>query len=258
MLERIRAGGPLAASDFEEGKGKGGWWEWGDTKRALEWLFWAGLITTATRRASFERVYDLTERVIPAADPGAADAGRGRGAAGAGRAGRARRSASPPRPTCATISGSSPEAARRAVAELVEEGVLLPAAVEGWAQARLSPPRRAPAAPDPRPGPARAVRSAGLGARPDRAAVRLPLPDRDLHAGREAGARLLRPALPARRAAGRARRPQGRPQGVAAAGAGRRRSSPARRPKPPSGWTSELDLMARWLGLEAVKNGAPR
>src|SRR3546814_6142320 len=62
-----RAEGPLAASDFEGGKGNGGWWGWGDTKRALEWLFWAGHITTATRRASFERVYDVSERVIPAA-----------------------------------------------------------------------------------------------------------------------------------------------------------------------------------------------
>jgi uncharacterized protein YcaQ len=33
----------------------------------LEWLFYAGHITTATRRRSFERVYDLTERVIPPA-----------------------------------------------------------------------------------------------------------------------------------------------------------------------------------------------
>ena len=85
ILERIRAEGPLAASDFEEGNGQGGWWEWGDAKRALEWLFWAGRITTATRRASFERVYDLTERVIPRRHPRAADAGGGRRAARAGR-----------------------------------------------------------------------------------------------------------------------------------------------------------------------------
>jgi len=66
VLARIRAEGPLAASDFDEGKSRSGWWEWGDSKRKLEWLFWAGHITTATRRNSFERVYDLTERVIPA------------------------------------------------------------------------------------------------------------------------------------------------------------------------------------------------
>src|SRR5215472_6503721 len=66
VLERIRKEGPRAASDFEEGRSRSGWWEWTDSKRALEWLFWAGHITTATRRGSFERVYDLTERVIPA------------------------------------------------------------------------------------------------------------------------------------------------------------------------------------------------
>jgi uncharacterized protein YcaQ len=65
VLARIAGEGPLAASDFE--KGGGGWWEWSDAKRALEWLFWAGKITTATRRSSFERVYDLPERVLPAA-----------------------------------------------------------------------------------------------------------------------------------------------------------------------------------------------
>ena len=66
ILARIRADGPMAASDFEHGKSRGGWWEWGETKQALEFLFWAGHITTQTRRGSFERVYDLTARVIPA------------------------------------------------------------------------------------------------------------------------------------------------------------------------------------------------
>lgn len=66
MLDRIRADGPMSSSDFESHKGQTGWWEWSDTKRALEWLFWAGHITTATRRRGFERVYDLPERVIPA------------------------------------------------------------------------------------------------------------------------------------------------------------------------------------------------
>src|SRR5437763_14581084 len=33
VLERIRAEGPLAASDFENGRGRGGWWEWGEAKQ---------------------------------------------------------------------------------------------------------------------------------------------------------------------------------------------------------------------------------
>ena len=133
VLDRIRTEGPLAASDFENGKGRGGWWEWGDAKRALEWLFWAGHVTTATRRNSFERVYDLTERVIPAAvlalpTPSLADAHRAlvdRAASALGVA------------TATDLRDYfrlSPEPFRRAIAELVEEKILLPVAVEGWRQ----------------------------------------------------------------------------------------------------------------------------
>ncbi len=65
VLERIRNEGALSAADFENGRSKSGWWDWSDTKHALEYLFWCGCITTATRRGSFARIYDLTERVIP-------------------------------------------------------------------------------------------------------------------------------------------------------------------------------------------------
>ena len=59
--------GPLSAGELShEHKGEGGWWGWSDSKRALEWLFWSGAVTTRTRRGTFERVYDLTERVLPA------------------------------------------------------------------------------------------------------------------------------------------------------------------------------------------------
>ena len=66
LLARIAAEGPLAASDVAEARAKSGWWEWSDAKHALEWLFWAGHLSTAKRRGSFERVYDLTNRVISA------------------------------------------------------------------------------------------------------------------------------------------------------------------------------------------------
>ena len=59
--------GPIAASALADGGPKRGpWWGWNDGKLALEWLFFAGIVTTATRRGTFERVYDLTERVLPA------------------------------------------------------------------------------------------------------------------------------------------------------------------------------------------------
>ena len=35
VLDRIRADGSMAASDFENGKGRGGWWEWGT--RSVPW-----------------------------------------------------------------------------------------------------------------------------------------------------------------------------------------------------------------------------
>jgi hypothetical protein len=70
LLERLKAEiaerGPMAASEFEGARGSGSWWGWSDVKVALEGLFWCGEITTL-RRKGFERVYDLTERVIPAA-----------------------------------------------------------------------------------------------------------------------------------------------------------------------------------------------
>ncbi|HEX8514439.1 MAG TPA: crosslink repair DNA glycosylase YcaQ family protein [Allosphingosinicella sp.] len=131
ILSRIRAEGPLAASDFEEGRGRSGWWQWGDTKRALEWLFWAGLITTATRRGSFERVYDLTERVIPAfvlalPTPTETEAKRALVAKAAETLGIATET------DLRDYFRLKPDAARRAVAELSEEGVLRPVTVDGW------------------------------------------------------------------------------------------------------------------------------
>jgi uncharacterized protein len=65
VLETIQRNGPMSASDFEDERGTGGWWGWSATKSALEFLFWTGQITALRRRASFERVYDVSARVIP-------------------------------------------------------------------------------------------------------------------------------------------------------------------------------------------------
>jgi uncharacterized protein YcaQ len=144
ILDRIRAEGPMGASDFDHGKSRSGWWEWGETKQALEFLFWSGRIATATRRGSFERVYDLTERVIPKAildlpTPAPAEAHR----ALVERAARAM--------GVATIADLRDyfrldlDDNRRAVESLVEEGRLRPVTVEGWRQgAFLHPEARYP------------------------------------------------------------------------------------------------------------------
>ena len=68
VLGQVRDRGPIAASELtaERPRRSGPWWDWSDAKRALEWLFWSGQVTAARRR-SFERLYDLPERVLPAA-----------------------------------------------------------------------------------------------------------------------------------------------------------------------------------------------
>jgi uncharacterized protein len=72
VLAQVASRGPSTARELgasAEGArgapGEGGWWGWSDCKRALEFLFWSGALTTATRRGGFERVYDLPERVFP-------------------------------------------------------------------------------------------------------------------------------------------------------------------------------------------------
>lgn len=64
---RVAAEGPLRAQDFEEPmKGARGWWDWKPAKVALEYLFHAGELAVVGRRG-FQKVYDLTERALPAA-----------------------------------------------------------------------------------------------------------------------------------------------------------------------------------------------
>jgi uncharacterized protein YcaQ len=65
VLERIRQEGALRAADFEyEGPKRGSWWDWKPAKTALEYLFVTGDLMV-TNRVNFQRVYDLTERVLP-------------------------------------------------------------------------------------------------------------------------------------------------------------------------------------------------
>ena len=142
VLIEIERRGPVTGGDFATGpRGQPGWWSWSEGKQALEWLFWAGHVTTATRRG-FERVYDLTERALPQGitdlpTPEEPDAVRE----------LVRRSAS--------AMGVATEAdlrdyfrlplaqTRRAVAELVEAGALTPVRVETWdKRAYLDPAAR--------------------------------------------------------------------------------------------------------------------
>ena len=53
VLAEVRDRGPLSAAELSVGgRSRGSWWGWSDGKTALEFLFWAGRVTTATRRGT--------------------------------------------------------------------------------------------------------------------------------------------------------------------------------------------------------------
>jgi len=73
LLAHIRENGAVKSSDFarpDENKGSAGWWGWKDEKRWLEAWFALGELMVA-RRDNFQRVYDLSERVLARARVGA-------------------------------------------------------------------------------------------------------------------------------------------------------------------------------------------
>lgn len=131
VLQFVAQNGPTAASDVPGGgKADGGWWGWSRGKLALETLFDQGLLAAAMRRG-FERLYDIPERVIPAAvlnreTPREPDAIRrlvelAGQALGIGTE------------TDLRDYFRLPAAeSRRAIAELAEDGTLIPVTVEGW------------------------------------------------------------------------------------------------------------------------------
>src|SRR3954454_10713724 len=139
VLAEVRDRGALSAAELAcGGRGRGSWWGWSDGKQALEFLFWAGRVTTATRRGTFERVYDLPERVLPAAvlaepapDPAEAQRALLRLAAHPRGVGSER--------SLRGYSRLEGPAARPRLAELVEAGELRPVQVRGWAQPAYVP-----------------------------------------------------------------------------------------------------------------------
>ena len=67
VLQQVADHGPVTSAEVGEGeaRGKGGWWDWHPSKAALEYLWRVGELSV-TRREGFRKVYDLTERVLPA------------------------------------------------------------------------------------------------------------------------------------------------------------------------------------------------
>lgn len=65
VLGDVLADGPLSAGELDAGeRKKGPWWGWGDTKRALEHLFYEGRVG-AVRRGTFERAYCDPGLIVP-------------------------------------------------------------------------------------------------------------------------------------------------------------------------------------------------
>jgi len=65
ILAEVRARGPVASREFEDPREtRQGWWDWKPAKDALEFLFLRGDLMI-DRRESFQRFYDLAERVLP-------------------------------------------------------------------------------------------------------------------------------------------------------------------------------------------------
>ena len=133
ILDLIEQTGPIRASDTgipRPAPRPGHMWNWHDGKVALEYLFYAGQVTTA-RRVNFERLYDLTERVLPpeilaTPTPDIDTASREliRIAARAHGIGT--------EPDLRDYFRMSHQRSKVAVAELVASGELLPVEVAGW------------------------------------------------------------------------------------------------------------------------------
>lgn len=147
VLDEVADRGPITAGELSDPgtRRAGSWWNRSAGKSALEYLFVSGRLAIADRR-SFERVYDLAERVLPgevlaAPQPAEHEARRLLVQHAAGALGVA---------TVADLADyfrfrKTPTKA--VVAELVAEGVLEQVTVEGWTEpayvrAGVVPPRR--------------------------------------------------------------------------------------------------------------------
>jgi uncharacterized protein YcaQ len=136
VIAVVKQHGPAGSGEIERHlaeerpRGSRGWWSWTDSKAALEFLFWCGRITTATRR-NFERIYDLTERVIPheiltTPAPALEDAQRELIRIASRALGLATES------DLRDYFRLTVDEARIRIAELVETGDLVPVTVEDW------------------------------------------------------------------------------------------------------------------------------
>jgi uncharacterized protein YcaQ len=135
VLGEVRGRGPLRASDLaakDRRRKPGEMWSWSEEKTALEYLFFSGRLCAA-RRVNFERLYDLPERVLPqhvleAPTPTQEEAQRQLLLVAAKHLGVATE------PDLGDYFRLPRKESKVRVAELAEDGGLVPVTVEGWRQ----------------------------------------------------------------------------------------------------------------------------
>ncbi|MHC6224657.1 winged helix-turn-helix domain-containing protein [Pseudomonas sp. X10] len=138
VLGAVREQGALGAGSLSTRQERAGpWWDWSAEKHALEWLFAAGEVTVAGRRG-FERLYDLPERVLPAAllaqpEPSETEAQQGLVLHAATALGVATEQ------DLRDYFRLTPLQSRAALAELLADGRLQPCTVQGWKQPAYCP-----------------------------------------------------------------------------------------------------------------------
>ena len=134
LIAEVRDLGPSTARDLDDGlpRTKEHWgWNWSNTRRVLDYLFTVGDLAIAGRNSQFEVLYDLPERVIPAEilareTPSPAEASRE-------LVRRAARSHGVASAQCLRdYYRMHTRHAGPAIAELVEDGELLPVTIDGW------------------------------------------------------------------------------------------------------------------------------
>ncbi|WP_028815029.1 winged helix-turn-helix domain-containing protein [Streptomyces flavidovirens] len=64
VIKQLRTEGPLTATDLGGAKNKGEWWDWSESKVAVERALMYGEVV-CTERRGWKRVYDLAERAVP-------------------------------------------------------------------------------------------------------------------------------------------------------------------------------------------------
>ena len=179
LLEEIRNRGALGISGFKGERPGSPWWGWKNAKTGLEWLFWIREVTT-TKRRNFERIYDLTERVLPAEvlntpTPPVEESQRHLLSIAAGALGVAAEA------DLRDYFRLTAADAKPRIAELTEGGELIPVKVEGWKTPAYLHRRRPPRIPGQ---PGRLARHPGnpnIGQRQSRPPPAQPHPNRRRH-----------------------------------------------------------------------------